>query len=165
MTKEEAKAYKKAWREANKDQVKAASKAYYQAHKDQVKAANKAYYQAHKEELKAYAKAYNQANKDQVKAYSKEYKRADVNANGETKNSIRNKSRCILKQMNLHIPGYEIHHCFGYEDASKFIYISKSLHLKIHKYLREHNIDASSDHWMHIRDLVNDTDEFTYIKC
>ena len=165
MTKEEAKAYKKAWREANKDQVKAASKAYYQAHKDQVKAANKAYYQAHKEELKAYAKAYNQANKDQVKAYSKEYKRADVNANGETKNSIRNKSSHILKQMNLHIDGYEIHHCFGYEDPAKFIYISKSLHLKIHKYLREHNIDASRDHWMHIRDLVNSTDEFMHIKC
>ena len=165
MTKEEAKAYKKAWREANKDQVKAASKAYYQAHKDQVKAANKAYYQAHKEELKAYAKAYNQANKDQVKAYSKEYKRADVNANGETKDSVRRKSRRILKQMNLHIDGYEIHHCFGYEDASKFIYCSREMHRTIHQFLRDNNISASCDHWMHIRDLVNSTDEFMYIKC
>ena len=67
--------------------------------------------------------------------------------------------------MNLHIDGYEIHHCFGYEDPSKFIYISKSLHSKIHQYLRDNNIDASTDHWMHIRDIVNSTDEFMYIKC
>ena len=95
----------------------------------------------------------------------KSYMKSDRNANGDTKESIRSKSRAILKQMNLHIPGYEIHHCFGYEDPSKFIYCSKSLHLNIHKYLREHNISASCDHWMAIRDLVNSTDEFMYIKC
>ena len=67
--------------------------------------------------------------------------------------------------MNLKIPGYEIHHCFGYEDPSKFIYISKELHLKIHQYLRDNNIDADTDHWMAIRDLVNNADEFMYIKC
>ena len=75
------------------------------------------------------------------------------------------KSRYILKKMNLHIDGYEIHHCFGYDDASKFIYISKALHRTIHQFLHDNNIDASTDHWMHIRDLVNSTDEFTYIKC
>ena len=94
----------------------------------------------------------------------KDYNKADVNSKGQTKNSIRNKSLYILKQMNLHIDGYEIHHCFGYDDPSKFIYISKALHLKIHKYLRDNNIDASTDHWMLIRDIVNDTNEFTYIK-
>ena len=167
------KEYAKAWREAHKEEVKAynkvANKAYYQAHKEQQKEYMKAYSQAHKEQQKEYMKAYNQAHKEEhnayMKVYMKAYQKADVNALGQTKNSIRVKSSHILKQMNLHIDDYEIHHCFGYEDPAKFIYISKSLHLKIHKYLREHNIDASRDHWMHIRDLVNDTDEFTYIKC
>ena len=165
MTKEELKEYMKAYRQAHKEQSKAANKAYYEAHKEELKeymkAYNKAYYQAHKD----YYKAYNQANKEQRKEQEKEYKRADVNANGETKESIRGKSRRILKQMNLHIDGYEIHHCFGYEDPSKFIYCSRVLHLKIHQYLRDNNIAADSDHWMAIRDLVNSTDEFMYIKA
>ena len=139
------------------NKVKEYMKAYNQAHKEQ----HKAYNQAHKEQYKAYY----QAHKEQYKSYQKAYQKSDVNSLGQTKQSIRMKSQYILKRMNLHIPGYEIHHCFGYEDASKFIYISKSLHLKIHQYLREHNIDASCDHWMTIRDLVNDTDEFWYIKC
>ena len=121
----------------------------------------KAYYQAHKEDYKAYQKAH----KENYKAYDKAYKKADVNSLGQTKNYIRKKSHNILKQMNLKIPGYETHHCFGYEDASKFIYISKSLHLKIHQFLRDNKISADTDHWMKIRDLVNSTDEFMYIKC
>ena len=173
MTKEEIKAYKKAWYEANKEQVKARKKAYNQAHKEQVKARKKAYKQAHKEEVNAYMnsymKAYRQAHKEHYRDYQRDYMKAysksDVNSLGQTKDSIRKKSRHILKQMNLHIDGYEIHHCFGYEDPSKFIYCSREMHRTIHKYLREHNIDASCDHWMHIRDLVNSTDEFTYIKC
>lgn len=167
--KEQAKAYKKAYMkayyQAHKEQQKAYQKAYYQAHKEAHKATMKAYRESHKEERKASMKAWREANKERYNAYKKHYNKSDVNSLGQTKNSIRMKSQLILKQMNLHIPGYEIHHCFGYEDPSKFIYISRALHLKIHKYLREHNIDASCDHWMQIRDLVNDTDEFTYIKC
>ena len=137
---------------------KAYRKAYYEAHKDQMKAASKAYYHEHQEVFnKDYYKARYQARK--------EYFKSNVNALGQTKHSIRMKSLYILKKMNLNIPGYEIHHCFGYEDASKFIYISKSLHSKIHQYLRDNHIDAGSDHWMSIRDLVNSTDEFMYIKC
>ena len=128
-------------------------KAYYQAHR----ATMKGWHEANK----ARCKAWREAHKQEMKAYIK----SDVNSLGQMKHSIRMKSLNILKQMNLHIDGYEIHHCFGYEDANKFIYISKSLHLKIHQFLRDNNIDASNDHWMHIRDLVNDTDEFVYIKC
>ena len=149
----------------NSQERKAYSKAYYQAHKEEHKAKVKAWQASHKEQYKACKKAYYQAHREEHNAYTKAYTKSDVNSLGQTKHSIRMKSLYILKQMNLNIPGYEIHHCFGYEDASKFIYISKSLHLKIHKYLREHNIDASRDHWMHIRDLVNSTDEFMYIKC
>jgi len=130
------------------------SKSYYQAHKESEKAKKKAYREVHKEQYRDYQKS-----------YQKDYQKAEVNSLGQRKKSIRSKSRYILRQMNLHIDGYEIHHYFGYEDVSKFIYISKSLHLKIHKYLREHNIDADINHWMTIRELVNNTDEFTYIKC
>ena len=165
------KEYTKAYNQAHKEE----RKAYNQAHKEEAKAyrlahkeESKAYYQAHKEEVKAWQqshkeerKAWREARKEEIKAYIK----SDVNSLGQTKQSIRSKSKYILKKMHLNIPGYQIHHCFGYEDASKFIYISKSLHLKIHQYLRDNNIDAGKDHWMAIRDLVNDTDEFIYIRC
>ena len=143
-----------------REEMKEYKKAYYQAHKDAHKASMKAWYEAHKESVNASVKAYKQANKEKVKAYMQ----SDVNSLGQTKQSIRQKSLRILKKMNLKIPRYEIHHAFGYEDASKFIYISKSLHSKIHKYLREHNIDADSDHWLQIADIVNSTYEFIYIK-
>ena len=139
------KEYMKAWKEANKESEKAKQKAWYEAHKESVNAS---------------VKAYKQANKEKVKAYMQ----SDVNSHGQTKESIRQKSRSILKQMNLHIPRYEIHHAFGYEDASKFIYCSKSLHTKIHQYLRDNNIDADTDHWLQIADIVNSTYEFIYIK-
>lgn len=153
----------------NSQEMKEYKKAWYQAHKAQQKAKQKAYYQAHKEEAKASMKAWQQSHKEYYRDYQRDYMKAylksDVNSLGQTKSSIRVKSKSILKKMNLHIPGYEIHHCFGYEDPAKFIYISKALHLKIHQYLRDNNIDAGKDHWMQIRDLVNSTDEFMYIKC
>ena len=159
--KEAHKEHVKAWYEAHKESEKAKGKAYYQAHKEDLKPKMKAYYESHKEKRKTKMKAWREANKERVKAYMQ----SDVNSLGQTKESIRKKSRQILKQMHLNIPGYQIHHCFTYDDASKFIYISKSLHLKIHKYLKDHNIDADTDHWMQIREIVNSTDEFTYIKC
>ena len=140
-----------------REERKAYLKAYYQAHKEEAKT----YRQAHKEEAKAYMKAHKEERKEYMKAYYK----ADVNSLCQTKGSIRYASRALLKRMHLKIQGYEIHHCFGYEDPSKFIYISKSLHLKIHNYLRDNHIDSGSDHWMAIRDIVNDSDEFMYIKC
>lgn len=135
-------------------------KAWYKAHKETMKAKQKAYREAHKEEYKAW----KEANKEHCNNYQKAYHKADLNSLGQTKKSIRYKSYQILKRMNLHIDRYEIHHCFGYEDASKFIYISKALHVKIHKYLRDNNIIADSNHWMQIRDIVNSSNEFTYIK-
>ena len=174
------KEYLKAYYQAHKESMKAYQKEYHKAHKDAHKDKCKAYYQAHKEVRKAKMKAWREANKERVKAwreankehvkayqkeYMKEYKKSDVNSLGQTKESIRKKSRSILKQMNLHIPRYEIHHAFGYDDASKFIYCSKSLHMKIHQYLRDNNIDADTDHWQAISHIVNSTYEFIYIKC
>lgn len=140
-------------------------KGYHQAHKESEKAKMRAWRESHKEYYKAYRESHKECLKEYQNQYRKEYSKSDLNSLGHRKSCIRLKSQRILKRMNLHIPGYEIHHCFGYEDPSKFIYISKALHLKIHAYLREHNIDAGKDHWMHIRDIVNDTDEFVYIKA
>ena len=129
----------------------------------------KAYYQAHKEEAKAQKKAWREANIEHYRHYQRDYMKAysksDVNSLGQTKHSIRVKSKRILKKSGIKIPGYQIHHCFGYEDASKFIYCSKSMHTKIHQYLRDNNIDADSDHWLAISHIVSSTYEFIYIKC
>lgn len=155
-----------------KEKCNAYHKAYYETHKDIIKEHRKTQKEKHRANMKAwrlahkdYQKVYRETFKDERIAYSKEYTKKEINLIGQTKSSIRAKSKRILKNMNMNIPGYEIHHCFGYEDPSKFIYISKSLHLKIHQFLRDNNIDAGSDHWMQIRDIVNSTDEFMYIKC
>lgn len=121
----------------------------------------RAYHQAHKAEHKAFMKEWYKSHREEWKAYQK----SDVNSSGKTKQSVRNKSNYYLKKSGIKITGYEIHHCFGYEDASKFIYISKALHLKIHQYLRDNNISADIDHWMYIRDIVISTDELVFIKC
>lgn len=144
--KEERREYAKAWREAHKEEIKAANKAWYEAHKEHYRDYQKVYKEAHKDQAKAYMKAY-------MKAYSK----SDVNALGQTKQSIRQKSKRILKQMNLHIDGYEIHHCFGYEDPSKFIYCSIEMHRTIHQFLRDNNISADSDHYKYIEHLLDDS--------
>lgn len=163
--KEQYKAKMKDYRQAHKEQRKEYKKAWCEANKDEIKAYSKAWREANKESEKAKKKAWREANKEACKAYQKDYDKLDINSFGQTKASIRLKSRRILKQMNLKIPGYQIHHCFGYDDPSKFIYISRALHRKIHAYLRDNNIPAATDHWMAIRDIVNDTDEFVYIKC
>ena len=141
----------------NKEERNAYMKKYYQANKDQLLEQAKAHYQAHKEENKAYKKAWQAANKEQYNAYQKEYTKSDVNSLGQTKQSIRYKSRRILNTSDIKIPGYQVHHCFTYDDPSKFIYCSKSLHLKIHQFLRDNNIDADTDHYDQIKHLLDDT--------
>lgn len=117
----------------------------------------KAYYQAHKEQRKAYRKAYFQTHKEACNEKSKAYNKVDVNSIGQTKQSIRLKSISILNKSGTKIPGYQIHHCFTYDDSTKFIYCSKETHLKIHQYLRDNNIDADSDHYEQIKHLLDAT--------
>lgn len=144
-----------------KEEIKEYARKYYQSHKEQQKASMKAWRAAHKESEKANMKTWRAANKEHYrayqKAYMKEYQQSNVNSLGQTKQNIRVKSLRILKKMNLNIPGYQIHHCFGYDDPAKFIYISKELHLKIHQYLRDNNIEADSDHFEQIKHLLDDS--------
>lgn len=137
MTYKDTKEYMKAWR---------------QAHKEEAKAYSKAYYQVHREEKKAYKKAYNQAHREENKAYQK----SDINSQGKTKNSVRCMSSKYLFKTLRHtkVEGYEIHHCFGYEDYKKFIYIPRELHLEIHQFLRDNDIDADSNHYSKIEHLI-----------
>lgn len=150
--KKDRKEYFKAYKKAHKEKAKAYMKNWYEAHKESEKAKAKVYKKAHKEQVKAWL----EAHKEQYKAYMKAYKKSEVNSLGQTKESIRQKSRLILKKSGIKIPGYENHHCFGYEDPSKFIYCSKELHLKIHQFLRDNNIDADSNHYEQIKHLLDE---------
>lgn len=128
----------------------------------------------HREEYKAYMKKYNAEHREEYKKYysehreerharQKKYISEDVNKNGVTKNRIRMRSRMILKKGHTKLKGYEIHHCFGYEDAEKFIYIPRDLHLKIHQFLRDNNIPAHIEHFNAIRELISSYPGYTYI--
>ena len=136
------KEYKKAWKEAHKEELRVKRREYYQAHKEEIKAKKNAYYQTHKEEHKAYIRV---------------YKRTELNSLGQTRDNVRSQSNYYLKKYGKKITGYEIHHCFTYDDPKKFIYCSKEKHLSIHAYLREHNIDADSNHYEQIKHLLDDT--------
>lgn len=155
-TKEKAKAY----REAHKEEAKA----YYESHKKERLAQMKEYNQTHKEQIKAYRKIYHQTHKEQAKIYNQTHKekalaymKNDVNSLGEPKNNIRSKSLQYLRKYGHKIPGFEIHHCCTYTEPYKFIYCSREMHKLIHSYLRQHNIDADSDHYEQIKHLLDDT--------
>ena len=123
----------------------------------------KAYHQAHREEKNARAKAWQQTHKEELRAYNK----SDTNSLGQTKESVRCMSNQYLFKTLKHtkLKNYEIHHCFGYEDYKKFIYIPKSLHLQIHQFLRDNNIDADTDHYNKIVHLIIACEEYVYIKA
>lgn len=113
----------------------------------------KSYHKEHKEERNSISKAWREAHKEEYRAYQ----RADVNSLGQTKNSIRLKSLRYLAKYGKKISGYQIHHCCTYTEPYKFIYCSKEMHSLIHSYLRQHNIDADSDHYDLIKHLLDDT--------
>ena len=159
MNRADRKEYTKAYYEAHRDEILAKRKAHYEAHREERKAYKrvhreeiKSWYQAHKEDRKAYSRDYYQAHKEDHNAY----KKSDTNSEGITKNCIRSKSNYYLFKVLNHtkVEGYEIHHCFGYDDYRHFIYIPKALHLQIHQYLRDNNVDADSNHYAQIEHII-----------
>lgn len=118
----------------------------------------------HKEELNARMRERRSKRREEFNARMKIKRAEDMNSNGVTKSYIRVESGRILDKCHAKLSGYEIHHCFGYEDPSKFIYIPRELHIKIHQLLRDKKIPADSDHWHLIRELVNSCEEYTYIR-
>lgn len=103
-------------------------------------------------------------NPEKYNERKRKYMSEDVNSDGVPKANIRTSSRRILCKSHSKLKDYEIHHCFGYEDPNKFIYIPRDLHLKIHQLLRDNKIPSDSNHWNAIRDLVNSCEEYTYIR-
>lgn len=118
-----------------------------------------------KDKCKEYRKDY--MKKPEVKTYYSEYKKNDLNLNGRTKDSIRVQSNHILFDQRHHakLKDYQIHHCFGYDDPSKFIYIPRSLHKAIHRFLKENNINADTDHYKYISTMINECTDYTYISA
>lgn len=166
--KEELKAKKKAWYQAHKEEQNARCKAWQESHKEEFKEYQKEYqkeyHRTHKESRElhnARAKAWRETHKEEYRAYyrnyNKSYYKDDVNSSGKTKHSIRMKSNNYLNKHGTKIPGYQIHHCCTYDEPFKFIYCNKEIHRIIHAYLREHNIDADSNHYEQIKHLLDES--------
>lgn len=132
--------------------------------KEYLKEYMKRYRVEHRAELRARKRKWRGENRESYNARQKEQIAKDVNSAGVPKNRIRTLSRYVLFKNHAKFPDYEIHHCFGYEDQNKFIYIPRTLHQMIHQLLRDNNIPADSNHWYSIRDLVNSWEGYTYIR-
>ena len=133
-------------------------------------------YAEQREAKKAYQMKYNAEHREERKKYYAEHREEhnarrnkrlseDLNKNGVKKSNIRNLSGQILKKVHAKLDGYEIHHCFGYEDPERFIYIPRKLHREIHSLLYSLHIPAEDNHWNVIRDMVNSCEEYTYVRC
>ena len=117
----------------------------------------------HREVLRERHRKYRSARREEYNEWRRKYNAQNLNINGVKKSNIRNLSYQYLFRMHSKLQEYEIHHAFGYSDYTKFIYIPKSLHIKIHQLLRDQKIPSDSDHWLAIRELVNSCEQYTYI--
>ena len=120
----------------------------------------KNYYKTHDKKIDK-SKIHEWYLKNKEKCY--EYKNNEINKFDITLNCIRQKSRLYLKSNHSILKDYEIHHCFGYEDYRKFIYIPKELHYQIHSLLKENNINPKENHWKYIVNLINSFEKYIYI--
>lgn len=130
---------------------------------DEQKAKRSEYMRKWRTEHPEYMHKYRADHREEWREHTRKQHYQDLNSQGIRKHYIRNRSNKYLFYNHSKLKGYEIHHCFGYEDYRKFIYIPKELHILIHKLLRTRKIPSDSDHWMFIRDLVNSCDQYTYI--
>jgi hypothetical protein len=74
---EKAKAYKKAYYQANKEKISVQRRAYYQANKEKSKASDRAYREANKQKISLRKKAHYQANKQKIRLQQKAYYQAN----------------------------------------------------------------------------------------
>lgn len=152
------------YKDQNNDEYKAQHRKSYMKRRETHKANARKWNHEHREEVRERNRQWRVENPEKHRECIRKYKSRDVNSAGVTKHRIRFDSRYILSKNHAKLSGYEIHHCFGYGDPNRFIYIPKQLHQKIHQLLRDNNLSADSDHWNAIRDLVNGYEEYTYIR-
>jgi hypothetical protein len=143
----------------------ASVKKYHDEHRVEHNERMRKRYAENHESLKEYKRKWRAEHIDEYKMRLRKQKSIDINSCGVTKDHIRRQSRMVLFNTHSKLSDYEIHHCFGYEDPNKFIYIPKTLHFQIHQLLRDNKIPADSDHWNLIRELVNSCEAYTYIRC
>jgi hypothetical protein len=72
--KERQKAYRKAYREANKEKLSKQNKDYVKINKDRIKIQRKDYYKINRDKIKEQSKSYRESNKDKIKDINKKYK-------------------------------------------------------------------------------------------
>lgn len=123
------------------------------------------YYLNNSEYEKCKVKEWVNSHKDEYNEYQRNYNKSQRNIHGQTLNNVRQLSNHYLFKRIKHnkLNGYQIHHCYGYDDPHKFIYINKELHKAIHNRLREMNIDAKSNHYKFIKDLIDNCSDYLYI--
>lgn len=148
------------WKAEHREQYRERQRNRIAEHREEHRERRNKYIEEHREAQKTRQSKY----KFEHRTIIREFKSTDVNSAGVTKTHIRSLSRRILYKIHSKIQGYEIHHCFGYEDPDKFIYIPRTLHQQIHRLLTDNRIPADSNHWNVIRDIVNRCEEYTYIR-
>jgi len=99
QTKEEKRAYDKAYREANKEKRATQKKAHYEANKEKEAAYNKAYREANKEKEAARHKAWQQANKEKKAANTAKRRNLVRNYNMTPKDKEVMESAYILREI------------------------------------------------------------------
>ena len=112
---EEAKAYHKAYREANREKKRIWNKAYREANKEDIAIKMKAYRQANKEDIVIKDKAYRQANKEHISGYNRAYRQAN-------KEDIAIKDKAYRQANKEHIKAYleaNKEHIKAYRQANK----------------------------------------------
>ena len=132
----------------------------HEAYKEQLRKERK---EKHREYMREYMQVH--FNTPEYKEYAKQYAR-NYTRDPEHKRlyNCRAASNRILRKLGIRVDGYEIHHCWGYDDPSKFVYIPRRLHRDIHIALNEAGIDAKNNHWDHIKDIIMNYKGFTLIK-
>lgn len=102
---------------------------------------------------------------DWAQEAAKRYKvEVDVTSDGKPRRNVRATSKKYLKRFGIEKQkGYVIHHCCGYENPDKFVYLPVELHNKIHKFLRANNIIADSNHYDMIKNMLSESDKPTFV--
>lgn len=102
---------------------------------------------------------------DWAQEAAKRYKvEVDVTSDGKPRRNVRATSKKYLKRFGIEKQkGYVIHHCCGYENPDKFVYLPVELHNKIHKFLRANNVIADSNHYDMIKNMLSESDKQTFV--
>lgn len=116
-----------------------------------------------------YSRNYYYRNLDKSREYKKnwfkEYKTRDANSEGTLFSTIRIKShKYLVNELEFEkIQGYQIHHCFTYDNEERFVYLPSWLHHKIHRFLKKNGISSNTDHYNEILPMMRESRVAVYL--